>query len=104
MEVQLNTDKHIDGHERLELYIKDTVSKTLKRYEDHLMRVVVHLADENAAKEGPRDKKCVMEARPAGLKPIAVTCIDETVEKAVNGALEKLKSSLAKTTGRLQNH
>ncbi len=64
----------------------------------------VHLSDENGPKEGKNDKRCMIEARLEGLKPIAVTNNANTHEQAVEGAIEKLKTSLDKILGRLRNH
>jgi len=46
----------------------------------------------------------MIEARPAGLKPIAVTTHSTTHEQAVGGAIDKLKTSLDTMPGRLWNH
>ncbi|MEX1192344.1 MAG: HPF/RaiA family ribosome-associated protein [Brumimicrobium sp.] len=104
MEIQFNTDKNIEGKERLENYVKELISKSLKRFDDYITRIEVHLSDENAHKEGANDKKCVLEARPTGMKPVAVTCQESTIEKAINGGIDKMKASLDTIIGRLQNH
>lgn len=100
MEIQFNTDKNIEGTEKLERYISDNVSKSLKHFDERLTRVEVHLSDENSHKSGQRDKKCVLEARPRGLDPIAVSSQDETIEKAVSAALDKMKAALKTSFGR----
>ena len=104
MEIIFNTDKNIEGKERLEKYVKELIGGSLKRFDDRVTRIEVFLSDENSHKESQDDKKCVLEARPNGLKPIAVTCQDATIEKAINGAIDKMKASLTKVIGRLQNH
>lgn len=104
MEIQFNTDKNIEGKERIENYFTKKLNEDLKRFEDRLTRIEVHLSDENGDKSGERDKKCVLEARPEGLKPVVVSSYDDTVEKAISGAAQKLKSSLTKLIGKLQQH
>jgi ribosome-associated translation inhibitor RaiA len=104
MEIQFNTDKNIEGKERLENYVKELIGSSLKRFEDRVTRIEVFLSDENSHKESQDDKKCVLEARPNGLKPIAVTCQEATIEKAITGAIDKMKASLTTVIGRLQNH
>ncbi len=47
---------------------------------------------------------CTLEARIEGKQPIAVTCHADTVELAVNGALDKIKSSLDTIVGRMKHH
>jgi hypothetical protein len=66
--------------------------------------VEVHLSDENGDKEGFNDKRCMIEARLSGMKPIAVTNHANNHEEAVEGAVEKLKTSLDTILGRLSNY
>ncbi|MFT6014248.1 MAG: hypothetical protein ACI860_001962 [Chitinophagales bacterium] len=94
MNIQLNTDKNIEGHERLENYIDGLVKDKMARFESTLTRIEIHLSDENAGKEGPEDKKCVMEARPKNMQPIVVSCNADTVEKSITTAIGKLKTAL----------
>jgi hypothetical protein len=44
-------------------------------------RLEVHLADENSDKFGINDKRCLIEARPVNMQPVAVTNHADT-EKA----------------------
>jgi len=67
-------------------------------------RLEVHLSDENGHKDALNDKRCVVEARLEGVKPIAVTNIANNHEQAVEGAIDKLKSTLETKFGRLNNH
>jgi hypothetical protein len=46
----------------------------------------------------------MVEARLAGLKPIAVSDHANSHEQAIFGAIDKLKTSLDKITGRLKNY
>jgi len=46
----------------------------------------------------------MVEARLAGLRPIAVIDVANTYEQAVFGAIHKLKTSLETITGRLKNY
>ena len=101
MQVQVNTDKHIQGGERLTLWVKTEVVSKLNRFGDHITRVEAHLSDEGSHKSGGADKKCVLEARPAGLHPLAVTHLAATLEQAVHGATEKLERVLNSTFGQL---
>lgn len=65
----------------------------LGRHADRLTRVEVHLSDVNGPKGGP-DTRCALEARPAGMQPVAVTCDAATPSEAVKGAGEKMNSLL----------
>ncbi|MEC5164437.1 ribosome-associated translation inhibitor RaiA [Flavobacterium sp. PL11] len=97
MTVQINTDNNVEGHERLKTYIADELASSLARFEDKITRVEVHLADENSDKSGVNDKRCVIEARPENLQPVAVTNQSDTIEKAFHGALDKIKKVLETT-------
>jgi hypothetical protein len=56
--------------------------------------VEVHLSDVNSRKFGTHDKICLIEARPAGHRPLTARNGASTVGEAVRGALMKLRSSL----------
>jgi ribosome-associated translation inhibitor RaiA len=92
MQVQINTDHNIEGHEALAEQVRGVVERAVRRFSDHITRVEVHLSDQNSLKGGPDDKRCMMEARIEGRQPIAVTHQAATLDQAVDGAAEKLSS------------
>lgn len=104
MQVQVNTDDNIQGREGLSAWVEDEIKSVLTHFDAHVTRVEVHLSDENAAKAGGGDKRCVMEARPAGLQPVAVSHHAATVHEAVTGAAKKLRTMLASSLGRRTDH
>lgn len=103
MKIQINTDSNIDGNESMAAHISRTVESALDRSKDYLTRVEVHLSGENSHKRGHNDKRCMMEARIAGIRPIAISHQAETLDRAIDGALEKLSSLVESTLGR-QRH
>ncbi len=103
MQVEVSTDNNVDGSEELTGQVVSDVTATLSRFSERLTRVEVHLGDENADKGGAADKRCMIEARPAGQQPVAVTNHGATVEEACSGALRKLTSLLDSRFGRLDN-
>lgn len=103
MDVQINTDKNIQGGASLETFFQDLVKDQLKRFEKQITRVEVNIKDTNAAKGGDQDKHCSIEVRLSGLKPTAVTHEDDTVEKAVRGALTKTTRVISSTLGKLDD-
>lgn len=103
MQVQVNTDKHITGGERLTEYVRSAVNAKLHRFGSHVTRIEVHISDENAHKSHGSDKKCVLEARPAGMQPMAVTHLAATVDQAITGAVEKLERVLGDAFAQLHN-
>ena len=94
MTVQINTDNKVEGHARLKAYISDELKTSLARFEDKVTRLEVHFGDENSDKSGVNDKRCVIEARPINMQPVAVTNHADTTEKAFHGALDKIKKVL----------
>lgn len=101
MQIQINTDHNIQGHEALAARIGSVVDKALNRLSDHITRVEVHLGDENGAKRGQEDKRCAMEARLQGRQPVAVTHHAATLDQAVRGAADKLSRLIDSALGRV---
>lgn len=104
MIIQFNTDNNTEGTERANSYFSSLLEKKLDRFMALITRLEVHLSDENGKKEGANDKRCLLEARIEGRKPIAVTNNGNTYEKALAGAIEKLTASLDKIHGRMKDH
>ena len=103
MKIQFNTDKSVTGSEAIRSSMIAVISEDLNRFDEHITRLEVHLSDENGNKIGQSDKRCMIEARLEGMKPIAVTNHADSHELAVTGAVDKLKSSIDKRRGRLRN-
>lgn len=101
MKIQVNTDANVAGHARLVAHVSTTIEHALARFKDQVTRVEVHLSDENAAKTGPQDQRCLLEARLEGRPPLAVTDHGATQEQALIGATQKLQRLLDSTLGRL---
>ena len=98
MQVQVQTDKHI----RTETdWIEDELLDDLARFADQLVRVDVHLSDQNGDKPGNDDIRCGLDARIAGVKSLVVTHSAGNVHDAFHGAVHKLTKSLETTTGKL---
>ena len=97
MQVQVNADQHIEGREAMTVWVSGVVEKTLNRISDFVTRVDVHVSHENGHKQSQNDKRCAMEARLEGLRPIAVTHHATTVNQAVDGAADKLFRLVAST-------
>jgi ribosome-associated translation inhibitor RaiA len=104
MKIQFNTDKNVSlGEEKID-YFSSLISEEISRFSHQISRLEIHLSDEDGSKDGLNDKRCLIEARLEGMKPIAVTEHADTSEQAIFGAIEKLKTSLETLTGRLKNH
>jgi ribosome-associated translation inhibitor RaiA len=103
MQIQVHSDNHIEGSARLVEWVSASVASKLERFDDELTRVVVHLHDDNGQKAGAQDKRCQIEARPKGLQPLSVTHKAESLEQAIEGAVEKLHHALDHQFGKLRS-
>ena len=103
MQIKVNTDSNIQGDERLKEVVRAMVEQGLDHLAGRLTRIEVHLQDENAQKGGPDDIRCMIEARPEGMDPQAVTHKDADVEAAVRGAARKLRGLLETGFGKLDS-
>ncbi|VXC14406.1 conserved hypothetical protein [Flavobacterium sp. 9AF] len=104
MQIQINTDKNIEGNERLVAYYSAEIQEELAYLDDKITRVEVHFKDENSDKSGKNDKKCSLEVRIAKKEPIVVTEHGDTVEKAFTGAMVKMKRVLNSTLEKMHQH
>jgi ribosome-associated translation inhibitor RaiA len=104
MQVQVNTDKNVEGSEELTRQVEAVVEGALGRFGDWITRVEVQLSDESSSsKTRDNDKRCVMEARPAGQQPISVSHQGATLDQALKGSAKKLARLLNDTKDRLEN-
>lgn len=104
MQIQINTDKNIDGNERLVSFFSNELNSELERFDNLITRVEVHFGDENSEKFGKNDKRCLIEVRIAKKDPIAVTDYADTIEKAFHNALEKIKRVLNSTHEKMREY
>jgi len=100
MQIQVNTDAHVQGDTALIGWVERELQQRLGRFVDRLTRVEVHLRDSNAGRSGENDKHCVLEARLAGERPVAVHHEGERVAEAFHGAVERLRHTLEHALGR----
>ncbi len=104
MKIQVNTDHNTPGSESLNNFIDTVLQSELDHFSDHITRLEVHLADENAGKSGENDKRCMIEARIEHRQPVAVKAHANTYEESISEASDKMKSSLDTVFGKLNNH
>jgi ribosome-associated translation inhibitor RaiA len=104
MKIQFNTDKNVILGEEQIVYFTSLINEEISRFSEQITRLEIHLSDVDGNKDGLNDQRCMVEARLAGLKPIAVTEHANTPEQAIFGSIEKLKTSLETLTGRLNDH
>ena len=95
MLIQINYSD-VDKTDAIERFVEYKISTQLERFADQITRVEVHLHDDNGGKSGSHDKRCVMEARPAGMAPLAVEYADDDLDKAIGETAGKLGRALKK--------
>lgn len=103
MQVQVNTDHNVEGHEALAAHVRGVVESSMSRFGERITRVEVHLGGEGGEKHGAQDKRCMMEARLAGHEPTAVTHHAASLDEAIRGASSKLVSAVEHLVGRLDH-
>lgn len=99
MQIQINTSG-LKSTDALDAHVEKEVTHALTKFSARITRVEVHLHDVNAHKHGV-DKKCVLEARPAGHQPVTVTHESEDMYDAITRASGKLQRALEHTFGKL---
>jgi ribosome-associated translation inhibitor RaiA len=100
MQIQINSDHHTLATPELAGRIQTLVRDALERYSDRITRVEVHLNDLNSVKGG-NDKRCLMEARLAGLGPVDVNHEAPSMELAIDGAMDKLERAIEHKLGKI---
>ncbi|WP_280356132.1 HPF/RaiA family ribosome-associated protein [Nocardia otitidiscaviarum] len=100
MEILVNTGRAVEGDQGLLDAARERIADVLGRFGDRITRVEVYLSDENGDKGGEDDKKCTLEARPAGQGPVVVTHKAATIEQAYDGAAREMVSLLSSRFGR----
>jgi ribosome-associated translation inhibitor RaiA len=103
MQVQVNTDDHIQGGESLARWVNDETVSRLSRFRDHITRVEVFLTDLDGSKSGVKDKRCRLEARVASRQPVSVTADADKMATAFIDAVEKLTRALDTDLGRVKD-
>jgi hypothetical protein len=103
MLIQVNTDNNITGREDVVRLVQSTVEGAIGRFADRITRVEAHLSDTSSHKLKGDDKRCLLEARLAGLQPIAVSHLAPTIEIAVTEAADKLHRAIESKVGRVQD-
>jgi ribosome-associated translation inhibitor RaiA len=103
MHVQINSDNNISMHSKLSDAIGAYINNLLERFDPYLTRVEVHLTGESVKKDGPKHKRCVLEARAKRHQSLIVTNKSTDIEDAFSGAAAKMHRQLETTYGRLSD-
>ena len=100
MKIQVNSNNTIAVDASLTRFVEGEVSRLLGRFTAKLTRVEVHLSDVDNKKTGQADKRCLIEVRPAGARPLSASANATKMASAVGEALGKMQRSLTTFFGR----
>jgi hypothetical protein len=100
MKIQVNSDNTVAVDASLTRFVRSEVLRVLGRFVPKLTRIEVHLSDINKQKTGPEDKRCMIEARPAGADPRSTTAVAIQMATAIDQALKKMQRSLTTFFGK----
>lgn len=104
MQIQIHKGKQVEVGEDFSEFVSGEIETKLKRFEERITRVEVHFADENGSgKTSDNDKRCVLETRLTGMQPVSVTAHASSVRYALEGAIEKMKTTLGRTLDKLSH-
>jgi ribosomal subunit interface protein len=104
MQIQIHKGKQVEVGEDFNEFVSDEIQTKLKRFEERITRVEAHFADENGSgKSSDDDKRCVLEARLTGMQPISVTAHASSVRFALEGAIDKMKTTLGRTLDKMSH-
>jgi len=85
----------------LEASVHQQIQDALGHLADRLTRVEVHLRDDSSpSKKTPNDRRCTMEARPAGMQPVVVEHSGDDFYVVIGQASDKLARVVQKTFDR----
>lgn len=103
MFVQIRTDNHIKSDADANARLEERVRSKLRRFEQRVTGVEVHIVDVNGPKGGG-DKRVSIEVRVNGHEPVGVHADADRIDNAVALAADKAVRALQHALGKLQNH
>jgi hypothetical protein len=75
MKIQVNSDKTITVDASLIRFVEGEVRRVLGRFAIRLTRAEIHLSDVDNRKRGQTDKRCLIEVRPTGARPLSASAL-----------------------------
>jgi ribosome-associated translation inhibitor RaiA len=99
MDVEINYG-NIEKDDKIAEHVWGELEQHLGRHLERLTRIEVHLNDQNGPKGGERDKRCMIEQRPRGSKPIAVEATGGDMYTVITAAAGKAQRALESWIGK----
>lgn len=103
MQIQVNTDDHIQGGESLAQWVQEEAGTRLARFKENVTRLEVFLTDLDSSKSGVNDKRCRLEARVVSRQPVTVMADADKMAAAFIAAVDKLSRALDNDLGRAKD-
>jgi ribosome-associated translation inhibitor RaiA len=101
MQIQVTTDNHIEGSDRLDNHVQTVVEDALERFGNRVTWVEVHLGDENSHKSG--GAYCGIHAKLAGADTFNVDAEAPNLDQALDAATDKLLKVIDRTLGKKED-
>ncbi len=98
MIIQVNTSS-VQPSQAILDRVNKVVNRALRFAKDRVTRVEVYLRDVNGPRSGV-DKRCLIEARIGGLKPVMVEHASSDLYEAISAASSKLHRRVDRTLAR----
>jgi len=99
MFIQINTDNQVASDSERDARLEEQVKQRLARFEDRITDVEILVFEQKAAS----DMRCTLEARMAGVPPVAVADNGATVDRAVLNAAKKAARALDHQVGKISD-
>jgi ribosomal subunit interface protein len=103
MQIQVHSGD-VQTSDALEAHVREQVRHAIGHFSARVTRVEAYFHDDNGLKHGAIDKRCVLEARPAGAKPIAVEAQAADLYVAIKSAATKLHRAVQHSIDRHEEH
>ena len=100
MNVQVNSDRKIEGSQAQNTWATEVVQGAIAHRSAHVTHVEPHLNVAEGAKGAPREVCCMIEARLEARQPVAVTQHGPALDPAVRQAPQKLARLVEHTLAR----
>ncbi len=91
MLIQVHTDNNVASGDVLTKLVENGMEMALGSQAMRITRADVHFGDESAGRATGSDLRCMIEVRPAGHEPVAVTEHAPTLDAAFAGAVDKVQ-------------
>lgn len=93
----------VERSDAIDQFVRDKVMSHLGHLAEKLTRVEVHLRDDNSsAKSSHNDKRCTMEARPAGRQPLVVEHTGDDLYRVITETAGKLSRAVKTNVDRAE--